>query len=824
MSELLSTLQERALSLRIHAHTAINIAGLAIALCAALCIVLIIRVEQTYDTFLPDHSRIYRVNTIATPPGQEPTHLAGTIPALAGWMRTDLGQSIELVGRFVSQQNSLRRGDVEAMQRVVWADPEALRVMPFASIAGDIRTALDRPDGIVLTRALAQRFFGRDTPLGEMLTVDGEHPMIVTAVIEDLPKTTHLDIEVIGSALAKFSRIAQLDASPRVIANVAATYVKLRAGVSPETVERALTEVFARHDSSRSMQFTGPRPRRSAEQFDLIPIPDIHLDPNSGGGMNPQGSSGSQALLVALATIGGLIVLTATFNYVNLMTARGALRAIEVGVRKSFGARRRELIFQFMFESVAYVAIAAVLAIMLFLLVRTRLNTLLEAGIPADLWRDPKILLACVGATLAIGVLAAIYPAFVLSAFRPAAVLRGGPVANASSGAIRQALIAAQLAVLVGLLIGTAYIYRQARFALYEAFPIDNSLVMTVGIPMGPCNKTLRDEIRALPGVSGAACTLGAPFGNSISNTVQTPRGETLQLYQHQVDFDFFDIYGIRPVAGRLFSRERAEADSAPTASDSPREAPLILNETAVRRLGFASSAEAVGKTVSWSRLTGVEGRFGRYLPSEVIGVVRDFPHNNVRARIDPTVYFIDPSLAAVIHVKLNDKVSVERSLSQIDALWKRLGPPRPIARRFVEEILEQRYAALTRQTQAFGAFSAVALFIAALGLFGLSAFATERRIREVGIRKALGARRLDIVRQFLWEFTKPVLWAALIALPVAYIFTRRWLDGFAFRVDLDPHTFVGAALLAWIVACATVLFHVLRAAQSRPVESLRYE
>jgi putative ABC transport system permease protein len=339
-----------------------------------------------------------------------------------------------------------------------------------------------------------------------------------------------------------------------------------------------------------------------------------------------------------------------------------------------------------------------------------------------------------------------------------------------------------------------------------------------------PCNAALRDEIRALPGVRAATCSLMAPFANGISNVVRTRHEEAISLFQGHVDFDFFEVYGIEPIAGRLFSRARAAADAAPTGENATREAPLVLNETAVRRLGFASNEAAVGQTILFSRLLSIDGRFSRPLPAEILGVVADFPMGSIRTEVAPTVYFVDPNLAQAVHVKLDNRHDISRTLEQIDALWKRLGDPRPVSRRFAEENIERLYASITRQTQAFGAFSAVALFIASCGLFGLSAFATERRTREVGIRKALGASRADIVRYFLWQFTKPVLWAAVVALPVAYVFARRWLNGFAYRIDLDASTFAAAALLTWVIACVTVLAHVLRAARARPVEALRYE
>jgi putative ABC transport system permease protein len=595
------------------------------------------------------------------------------------------------------------------------------------------------------------------------------------------------------------------------------TYVKLRAGTDPQLVQRALATTVARHS-------TRPGPAGFRDELVMLPVSGIHLDPRARGVMRP---AGSRTLLVALGSIGALIVLIAGINYVNLMTARGAQRAVEVGVRKSFGARRRDLILQFMLESVAAVAVAAILALVLVALARSRVGALLEAQIPATFWREPDVMLAFVGATLVIGVLAAAYPAFILSSFRPGVVLRGGPVSATGSGLVRNVLIGCQLAVFIGLLVAAVFIHRQGQFALSESLKFDTDQVLIVDTGLrNPCNTALRDEIRKLPGVRAAACSLMAPFSNTVATMYKGPNGNVIQLSQSHIDFDFFEVYGIQPVAGRVFAQERGAADAAPADPVAAgHEAPVVINEAAARALGFATNPAAVDQTLpAFARLMTLQGRFGPPLPAQIIGVVPDFVMGSIREAVLPSVYFVDPRLSQMVHVKIRARADVPRTLDSIDALWKKLGDAKPVQRRFASENIERRYVALTRQGETFSVFSWVALLLACLGLFGLSAFATERRTREVGIRKALGAGRSEIVRYFLWLFTKPVLWSAVVALPVSGYLVRRWLEGFAYRVDLDAYTFVGAVLVTWLVACVTVLTHVMRAARARPVEALRYE
>jgi putative ABC transport system permease protein len=801
-------------------HSIINIGGLAIGLCAGLLIALIIRTELHYDRFWPDYERVYRVSMLGHPPAGQEVRPAGTIAArVKGWLDADFSEQL-IVGRFTRAQHGLRHGEVEANERIDWADPELTRVLAFPTIAGDITTALDQPDGLVLDREMALKYFGRTAVVGESIELDRQFSMRVAAVMENLPDSSHIDTHILASARSSHSASRPLDeAVPPSQALSFHTYVKLRPGVDVETVRRALPATMARHSRA---SFPGAPANR--DELILMPVSGIHLDPRIRGVLKPNASI---SLLAALGAIGALIVLIAGINYVNLMTARGAQRAVEVGVRKSFGARRRELILQFMLESIGAVAIAAVIAMGLVMLLRPHVSSLLQAGIPAAFWRDPQVWLAFIGATLVIGVLAAAYPAFILSSFRPGVVLRGGPVSASGSGTVRNVLIGCQLTVFIGLLVTAAFIHRQGEFALKQSLKFDTDQVLVLETAFGkPCNAALRDEIRKLPGVRAAACSLMAPFANTVSNLYQPPKGNPVQIAQSHIDFDFFEVYGIRPVAGRVFSAARGAADAVPEDPEAAgHEAPLVINETAVRQLGFASDEAAVGQVLpGFSRMTTLQGRFSPPRPAQIIGVVPDFPMGSIRDAVSPSAYFVDPHLALRIHVKIRSDADVPQTLDAIDRLWKKLGDSRPIRRRFASENIEERYRDLMRQGQIFTVFSWVALFLACLGLFGLSAFATERRTREVGIRKALGAGRADIVGYFLWLFTKPVLWSALVALPVTWYLMRRWLDGFAYRIDLDAYTFAGAVILTWLVACATVLAHVMRAARARPVEALRYE
>jgi putative ABC transport system permease protein len=552
----------------------------------------------------------------------------------------------------------------------------------------------------------------------------------------------------------------------------------------------------------------------------LLPIAGIHLHRAGMGAMKP---SGSVKALIALGLDGVLIVFAAIINFVNLMTARAARRAVEIGVRKASGAARQDLILQFVGEAMLYVALAMIVAVGLVAALLPEFNEILDRNIIFNFWRDPPVVIASVIAVLATGVLAGAYPAFVLSAVRPVAALKGAMTGATGSGAIRQILVTLQSTILISLMISTGVIYWQTNYAMNEGMRINKDLVLLIETSINkPCNTAFKDEIRALPNVRAAACSLLAPVANGVSASVKAKDGGSVSIFFSPIDFEFFEVYGLKPISGRFFSRDHA--DAVTMISTSQMDGPIVLNETAVRRLGFVSNTAAIGKTINWNRLLNLNGRFGEMRPSEIIGVAPDFPMGTVRERIEPTVYYIDPRLAQLLHVRLRRRSDVTVTLEAIDRLWARFGDSGPITRYFLDEYVRKLYRTTTRQAQVFAGFTIIAIFIASLGLLGLAAFTAEQRTKEIGVRKALGAGRADIIRHLLWQFTKPVLWANLIAWPITYLILRYWLDGFAYHINLSFEMFLAAGVTAWVIASVTVVWHILRVASITPASAIRYE
>ena len=797
-------------------YAGITIAGLAIGFAAAMLIGLFVRDEYSYDKFIPAYQRVFRISQVITLPGAKPTDNQYTPTRLAAALRLDFPE-MDTVARFAIQgfPPEVRHGAISAAEQgVEWADPEFFRLMPMPTLAGDLAHALDAPDSVVINRTMARKYFGRDTPVGETLLID-KHPMRVTAVIEDLPSNTEIAGDIFASALAPNSVMNDPAYSSWGSSRVQ-TYFRLRPGATITAVTARLPSFVKRHD--------GLNGAGGLVVMTPINIADIHLRRTMSNAFDK--ASADPAVVASIAAVGVLIVLVAAINFVTLMTARAARRAVEVGVRKAAGASRRDLIVQFVGEAFVYVLLAGLVAVALAELLLPAFNALVQRRIRFDYLRDPGLAAGILGALVLVALLAGAYPALVLSGFRPAGVLKGGPAQSAGGGRVRQVLVVVQFSVLIALILMAGTIYRQTMFALNDSTHLDKGPVVLLFAQ--PCTDTLRDEVRRTPGVVEASCSSGMALALVNNQTTVTIGQKHEQLAIDPVGPHFFDVYRLRPLAGRFFDPRRP-ADSA----YGPQfHQPLVINESAARVLGFANPAEAVGRSVLWQGVAdpGCSGPCwaGEAMaPSTVLGVVPDFNFGSARAKITPAAYLIPPKVAnqfdsMALNVRL-DPAKKAQTLLAIDGVWKRFGKG-PIIRYFVDQFMLRLYVDTIVQGAMITACALVALSIGCLGLFALSAYTTERRTKEIGIRKAMGASSADILRLLLWQFTQPVLWANLIALPAAWFVMNWWLKGFAYHVDMAPWTFAVAAAAGIVIAWGTVFVHALRVSRARPVGALRYE
>jgi len=817
--------------LRNRVYTAINLFGLSLAFAAALLIALYVRDELSYDRFFPGYRDVYLLTETKdyTNRSWPVERWDYSLPDLAAKLSIQFPQ-VATLARVMTPDDAphIRHNEVEADEtHFLWVDPSFFRVIPLKSLAGDLQTALSTPNSVVLTRAAARKYFGKDLPLGELLEVnpamgtdaakvstafDTPHAMRVAAVIEDLPSHSYVQGEVFGSSLAAYSKFALYDLTQDQgpFRMNAYTFIRLRPGAPVQELRQGLS-AFASHDAP-------VYPPGFTVGMHLTPISGLHLSPDAVSPISPRGE---RSHIIALIAIGLLIILSASFNFISLMTARAAQRAIETGVRKASGALRSQLITQFLGEAIFYVALAMAVAVALSEMLLPRVNSVLKQRIAFDYLGDPVFLCSLLLTTALLGLLAGAYPAFVLSAYRPAAVLKGTLAQGGSGGMVRRSLVTLQFAIMIGLGVTTVTIWRQTLFSLDNQLRVDGSSILLIDDACDPSGGAFHDRVATLPGVAAAACANEAALYNGgMIVSARVRGGAEVPMVSGAVDYDALKFYGLQPRAGRFFDRDHGD-DGRLVEGDTGNPS-IVINETAMRKLGFTSPAQAVGQIVTWNRRRwSANPNPGTLGPSEIIGVSPDFGLDTRRNML-PQILYVDPMSFSVLSVRLTGS-QIPETLTAIDAAWSETKHTR-IHQRFLSQYLQDMYADVILQRTAISLSTALAGVIGMLGLLGLSAHSAAQRTKEIGIRKAMGASRLDILRFFVWQFARPILWANFIAWPCTYFLMKHWLDGFGHHVSLSPLTFLAAGAAALLVALATVLGHALTVARAKPVHALRYE
>jgi len=779
-------------------YAGISIFGLALGLCAALLAALIVRNQMTYDRFVLGYDRTYLITSILVPNGRPRDVQALANAHVAMFLKLRV-REIEVAARITSYKVELGHGDIRAKEQIYWADADLFKALPLPVYAGNLGSALARPDGLVLTRSSARKYFGRDDPIGETLEVDGANIMTVTAVIEDLPMhSTTLESGIFLSALASFSKlppqIADFKPNPSGAFSLGGRlYVRLAPHASIESVRRILPQFFD------IMVLRGP----PGLKFFMEPvrIDRVNLIPE----INP----GIQARLRITGIIGALILLIACINFVNLTTARASRRAIEMTIRKVSGASRGQLIAQALGEAALYVGSAMLLAMMLTELLLPPMNAFLETGATFKYWREPRLMVGIIAGAASLTVLAGLYPAFILSAFRPIDVLKGTAQHSASHHFTRQALVILQFTILITLIVAAAIAFQQRIYATSNALRVKTDQHLIIELHDARCSATLQRQIAALPGVLGSACTSDMLLSEASFGNYRLKDGTFLAITIVNIGPGLLELFDLKPLAGRFLDDAR---DGSARQDDRQGTGRVVINETAMRRLGFATPAAALGPAGF---------RAGGDL--DIVGVVRDFTLRSIEQPIGAVAYSYAPGRMNTIDVKLSGR-SIPEALAGIDRITQQWVSREPIKRFFLDDHIQSLYLAMLREAKTFAILSGVAVFLACLGLIGLSAAATERRTKEIGIRKVMGAETSDVVRLMVWQFTQPVLWAGVIAVPLSAYLMKRWLEGFAYHTSLTPWPFLGAALGALAIAVLTVSTHCYIVARAKPVASLRYE
>ena len=806
----------------------INILGLALGLAACLLLLLYVRYETSYDAWLPDSDRVYQVQTFGTHPATgQPLDMQAVTRPVADALAKDFPQ-LEAVSKLETDEAVvLKNGAALTVKKAAAADAAFFDIIRLPFLAGDRSTALRNTDSVVLSRSEAMRLFGSPDALGRTITtVRGErrHDLRVTGVFEDLPRNSHLDLDMVR----RFNSAEEEDCSWGCVNGFA--YAKLRPGVDIETVNGQMQAWEKRNVPPRDVAGSDIG---GANDWRLVNVRDIHL----GSAQEGERPGNDMRTIATFAIIALLILGMAVVNFVNLATARAGQRAREVAVRKVLGARRRQLIGQFLGESMLLVALAMLIALASVELTLPAFAVFLDADLRIDYLGTGGIALPVIALTLIVGLAGGLYPAFQLSSYRPAAVLK----ANRSSadpqgnGRLRNLLVVAQFAVSIGLIACTAIVYHQTVFArtIDPGYQREGLLVVE-GLrnpEVRRVRETLAREIAQIDGVTAVSATKIVPGDGPVFFTAaDVPgRSEATKIGWYSVEPGFFETMKIENLAGRTLSKSRAgdsafvnvvddqfvEAEARAIAA---RGINVVANESGARLLGFGRPQAALGRQVA----VPIFGEEIGPVPATIVGVVRDSRFRSVREAVEPSLFYDDGYYRyLVVRFDAAAPMDVRRAIS---AIWQRHLTEIPFEASFADESLAGLYASDEARGRTFAGFALFAVIIACLGLFGLAAFTAERRTREIGIRKVFGARIRDIVQLLAWQFSKPVIVANLIAWPAAWWVMRDWLNGFDARIALTPGPFLLAGLLALVIAIGTVAGHAVRVARLNPIHALRYE
>jgi putative ABC transport system permease protein len=794
--------------------SAIGVAGLAVGVACFLLIALFVRHELSFDRYHGRAERIYRVSRDFLPTTTRPEIRLAAMPAPAGpLLELDFAEVEETARLALCGGGVLvSSGNVAQYERgFVAADAELFDIFDFERLHGDPAAALRLPNAAVLTESTARKYFGRTDVRGETLVLDGNQAVQVAAIIGDLPDNTHLRFDLLVPM--RYLAAALGEAVLRQWSlNCFHTYALLRDGARVADIESRTAEFVDRHLGEGASKLTS---------FAWQPMTTVHLSSSREGEMSPPGS---RTAVLAFGAVAAFVLALACINFMNLATARAARRAKEVGIRKVAGSGRAGLIGRFLGESILVSLTSVVAGLAIAQLFLPAFGAFVQKDLALD-YGNPAALAWLGALALAVGLAAGSYPAFYLSAFNPARVLRGDVTRGEAAAKLRKLLVVTQFAISITLIISTVVVQEQTRYAQNIELGYDKErIVVLSGSPtrgLGTQWEALKREWSRHPqivGVTASNLTPGTTNNNSVPVALAGRAEEPSSMSLMIVDFGFFETYGIDVIAGRTFSEDYGDDRLVPASADQRASANVVLSALGARRLGLTAD-EAVGRTLE---------AFGA--SATVVGIVADVRFESARNPVKPIVYAVpprpQPGQAATLReasIRVTGR-DLPSALSHIETKWRELVPDQPATLRFLDEDFDVWYRNEARQARILLASSVLAIFIACLGVLGLASFAVQQRRKEIGIRRAMGASALDIVRLFSSEIATLVLAANLVAWPVAYAIMHRWLEGFAYRIELEFTVFVGSAVLALIVCVLTAGATAASAALARPVHALRYE
>ncbi len=788
------------------AYAGINILGLAIGIAACLLILQYVSFELSYENFHTKKDRIYRVHQDRYDNGKLSTQWAGGAYAVGNSFK-DVIPEIEDYVKVVGNGQVIVEINNQPLkiEKVFFASGSFFKIFTYPLLAGDEKKALTEPFTAAISETTARTLYGNTNAVGKVLKLNRNTDYTITVVFKDAPANTQLKPDILLS-YATFLKFQGPDNNPETAWawDGCLTYLLLRPGVDPAVVETKFPPIVEKGVGELLKRFN------ASVTYSLLPMKDIHLYSHFMQEPGPNGDGKTVYLLLAIAFF---IVVIAWVNYINLATARAIGRAKEVGVRKAIGSQRRQLIFQFLTESTLLNAFAVVLALVLMIVAIPAFNRLSGQNLSfsllgnADFWLGLAVLFVT-------GVFfSGLYPAFVLSGFKPIEVLKGKMVTTAKGALLRKGLVVFQFAASLFLLIGTVTVYQQIQYMRKQSLGINIEQTLVVRPPIVGIDSTylqkmtaFKEELKQQTAVQAATISSSIP-GEAVGwnaggiKLVGTDESTQKQYRVIGVDYDFIKMYGLKLIAGRIFSKDFGTDDHA-----------VIFNRKGVEQLGFDKPEEAVGKKIDF---------WGQQYT--VAGVTENFHQQSLREAYEPLILRLIPDVRGYLSVRTNSS-QASQTIANVKANWNKFFPGNTFEYFFLDDHFNDQYKADQRFGQVFGLFTTLAILVACLGLFGLASFTTLQRTKEIGIRKVLGASVTGIMKLLYQEFALLLILAFVVAIPLAWLTVSKWLQGYAFRINIQWTYFIIPFLVIVAIALLTVSFQSIKVAIANPVKSLRTE
>ena len=775
----------------------INLTGLIIGITASLLIFMYVINELSFENIHKNRDKIYRINT-ALGIGNSQMRLAGAMAALAPSAALEI-TGIEKVTRFIKADNiNIKYGEKKFTEsRFFYADTSFFKIFTFPVVMGNFKHPLNDPSSVVITESVSKKLFGNENPIGQTLKCDN-NDLLVSAVIKDIPINTQLQWDY----LAPFSLYEKNNPSQINWQQFGScfTYLLMKNN-SNDDLDKNLNNLYAENAGKEMASFIKLYPQK---------LTDIYLHSEIFVELGPKGNI-TYVYLFSLVAV--LILIIACFNFINLYTARSIKRVKEIGIKKVIGANRHNVIKEFLCESFFITGIAVIISIVVYGMLNPFMSSFLGYRLSVYYLNNPYFYLLIGFITFVVGFLSGIYPAFVLSKYKAIETLKGMEKPDSAGIPVRKVLVVFQFAMSIFLIIATLSIFRQLHFMRNAELGFDKSNLILLNFPASLKGaeakyRLLKERLlqnTCIKSVSGVYTLPGIH-----SKEVQTVRmneseqGNKKVLRAISVDYDFVNTLGASLISGRNFSKQyRTDEKSA-----------VILNETAVKLLGLNNP---------FMQSFYIPDENKRTKEVKIIGVVKDFHISSLKDKIDACFFYINPQRFSTVAIKISANQTLQ-AINHIKNEWIKIFPDEKINYSFMEEKYTQLYSSEEKLAKLFIIFSIMAILIAGLGLFGLAVFSVKLKTKEIGIRKVLGANITTISIMLSKNFIKWVLFANIIAWPVAYYFMNRWLQNFAYRIEISWWVFVFSSGMAILVALATVIFHALKAAMANPIEALKYE